>query len=117
MGRSQRHMRDIPSIYPSDSSGEKFYGVPTNISLSGATVTAAAAANTVVGNLTTTDKDDATGHVYTIVSQSAAEKFKIVGAALQVMTTGGTTGAKTVTVQSRDDNGFKFQKTFTITVT
>jgi hypothetical protein len=110
-------MRDIPSIYPSDSAGYKNYGTPSNIALSGATVAAAAAANAVVGNLTTTDANDTADFTYTLVTQSAAGKFKVVAAQLQVATTGGTTGAKTVTIRSTDTRGLKVEKTFTITVT
>jgi hypothetical protein len=109
-------MRDIPSIFASDSAGDKFYGVPRDIALSSQVTTQAAAANAVVGNLTTTDADDATGHVYTLVSQSLANKFKVVGAQLQIQTTGLGAGTRTVTIRSTDDNGFKVEKTFTITV-
>lgn len=96
---------------------------PTDINLSGLTVAATAAVNTVVGNLTTTDADAGDTFTYTLVESvspgPAPPYFKISGATVQVAKalTGLAGNPTTIDVTSTDASGLAVTKPFQLIIT
>lgn len=94
--------------------------VPTDITLSAATIPAASPIGTVVGTLVTTDSDSGpTEATYTLVAgvnDTDNAKYRIVADALQAAVANLSAGAQTVRVRSTDEAGQYYEKAFTITV-
>ena len=90
---------------------------PTDIRLSKATIPENAAANTVVGGLSTTDDDADDTHVYSLIA--GGSDFNIDGNSLRVSKVFDyeTKSSYAIKIQTDDGNGDKFEKDFTITVT
>jgi hypothetical protein len=95
--------------------------IPTDITLSAATIVHDSPIGTVVGTLVTTDADSGpTEATYTLVAGTGGTdnaKYRIVGDALQAAIANLAAGAQTVRVRSTDEAGQYFEKAFAITVT
>ncbi|MCS6101611.1 Ig-like domain-containing protein [Shewanella baltica] len=96
---------------------------PTNISLSASTLNQSAAANTVVGTLSSADADGGDTHTYTLVAGAGDTdngSFNISGNQLRANNPASiAAGNRSVRVRTTDDGSgnLTFEKTFTIVVT
>ncbi len=92
-------------------------GSPTDIALTGTSVTAYQAADTTVGTLSTTDPNAGQSFTYTL-SGTDASKFSISGNTLETAAVFPVTTVTTysITVTTTDSLGLTYAKPFTITV-
>ena len=91
---------------------------PTNISLSGASVSENSPTGTAVGTLAATDPDAGDSVTFTLVD-NAGGRFSVVGNELRVAGALDFEAASTlsITVRATDSGGLSFDKLFSITVT
>ena len=88
---------------------------PVNITLSAATVSPTAPANTLIGNISTSDPNPGDTHTYTLGGADAAN-FTIVGNALRTTATyNGSQPTYAISITTTDQGGLFFTKNFTIT--
>lgn len=94
---------------------------PTDLALSNATLAQSAGASAVVGTLSTTDADPTATHTYALVSGVGDQDntaFAIVGNSLRAVDASTLAGGSySVRIQTTDDGGATFAKSFTVTVT
>ncbi len=98
-----------------------FVTSPTNITLSNGTIADNTASGTTVGTFSTTDIDANDVHTYSLVSgtgDAGNASFVIEGNALKTAQTFDyeTQNSYSIRVQTRDPDGFTFQKSFIISV-
>jgi len=96
------------------------FGIPTDITLSAATVAENSALGTVVGALGVVDADNSSGHTYTLVDD-AGGRFALSGTSL-VVANGSlldyeAATSHAITVRVTDPDNHTFSKQLTITVT
>ena len=96
---------------------------PTNISLTANTLNQSAAANTVIGTLSSTDADGGDTHTYSLVAGSGSTdnaSFNISGNSLRATNPGAiAAGSRSVRIRTTDNGSgtLTFEKEFTIAVT
>ncbi|MBB4042129.1 hypothetical protein GGR34_003814 [Microvirga flocculans] len=93
---------------------------PTDIALSGATVSENAASGTVIGTLSASDPDAGSTFTYAILNDPSG-KFEVVGNQLRLKAGASfnyeSASSHQLTVRVADQNGLVHDKTFTIAVT
>lgn len=93
---------------------------PTDIAISAASVVENAANGTVIGALSATDADQASGHTFTLTND-AGGRFGISGSNLVVangsLLNHEAASSHSITVRATDADGLTFDKAFTIAVT
>ncbi|MBD2679855.1 MULTISPECIES: hypothetical protein [Nostoc] len=94
---------------------------PTALALSATSIDENVAANSVVGNFSTTDPDTGNTFTYTLVTGTGSTDnaaFSIVGNQLQINNSPDfeTKSSYSVRVRTTDQGGLSFEKSFTITV-
>ncbi len=95
---------------------------PTNIALSSSTINENIPANSLVGQLSTTDPDAGNTFVYSLVSGTGATDnaaFTIVGNELRIVASPNFEAKQTysIRIRSTDQNGLSFEKVLGVSVT
>ena len=96
--------------------------IPTDIALSNRIIAEEEASGTSIGILTTTDGDDDTAHIYSLVTGEGGDDNASFSIASSELISGEvfdfeTKPAYTIRIQTEDDDGNTFAKSFSIEVT
>ncbi|BAY21063.1 hypothetical protein NIES2100_08080 [Calothrix sp. NIES-2100] len=99
----------------------KLNSAPTDVSLSNSSVNENAIANTVIGNLNTTDPDLGNTHTYTLVAGAGSadnSSFSIVGNQLQINLSPDyeTKNSYSIRIRTTDQDGLFYEKAIAIAI-